>query len=181
MTKCVIEGCERKRQQRGLCGKHYQQQRKLGNLNQFAKQGHEQATPLFEWLMDNRDHPDKDNCLIWPFSRTSYGYGILNVGGTQHNAHHVMCVLVHGERSSSKYEAAHDCGKGHLGCVNPHHLKWKTHRKNEEDKIKHGTIHYPTDEECAILSARAKERWQRFGKEGFGMNNPPKLNADDVK
>jgi hypothetical protein len=41
---------------------------------------------------------------------------------------------------SSKYQAAHKCGNGHLGCVNPKHLSWKTRAENEADKIAHGTI-----------------------------------------
>jgi hypothetical protein len=50
-----------------------------------------------------------------------------------------MCILAHGEPELPKHEAAHSCGKGHLGCVNPKHLSWKTPAGNCADKRAHGT------------------------------------------
>jgi DNA-binding transcriptional regulator YiaG len=36
-------------------------------------------------------------------------------------------------------DAAHSCGKGHEGCVNPAHLRWDTRSGNFSDKLAHGT------------------------------------------
>jgi hypothetical protein len=36
-------------------------------------------------------------------------------------------------------QAAHSCGNGHLGCVNPHHLRWVTPKENAADRDDHGT------------------------------------------
>jgi hypothetical protein len=33
----------------------------------------------------------------------------------------------------------HSCGNGHLGCINPHHLRWGSHPENMSDKTIHGT------------------------------------------
>jgi hypothetical protein len=34
--------------------------------------------------------------------------------------------------------AAHSCGNGHLGCVNPRHLRWATAKENAHDELLHG-------------------------------------------
>ena len=34
--------------------------------------------------------------------------------------------------------AIHSCGQGHLGCVNPAHLRWGSHVENMADRIAHG-------------------------------------------
>jgi hypothetical protein len=51
----------------------------------------------------------------------------------------VVCETVHGPAPTAKHEAAHSCGNGHLGCVSPHHLSWKTPIENAADKLNHGT------------------------------------------
>ena len=58
--------------------------------------------------------------------------------GKKRSVHRVICESVHG-RPPRKHEASHSCGKGHLGCVNPKHLSWKTSKQNGEDMINHGT------------------------------------------
>jgi hypothetical protein len=51
-----------------------------------------------------------------------------------------MCLLAHGEPPSAEHQAAHSCGKGHLGCVNPKHLRWATPSENINDQLAHGTM-----------------------------------------
>ncbi|MGJ0508927.1 MAG: hypothetical protein ACR652_17725 [Methylocystis sp.] len=51
-----------------------------------------------------------------------------------------MCALAHGEPPAPHYQAAHKCGKGHHGCVNPRHLEWKQPLENTWDKDRHGTM-----------------------------------------
>lgn len=80
-----------------------------------------------------------DECLTWPFGKDIWGYGHLKRNGRQRLTHRLVCEDVHGEPPTEKHEAAHSCGNGHLGCVNPKHLCWKTHRENEADKVLHGT------------------------------------------
>jgi len=78
-------------------------------------------------------------CIIWPFSAAPDGYGRIRFGNRRMTAHRAMCILAHGEPPTSKYESAHSCGHGHLGCVNPNHLSWKTRKENDMDKDMHGT------------------------------------------
>ena len=64
---------------------------------------------------------------------------MATLNGKRMGAHVAMCMLAHGERPSSTHYAAHSCGKGHLGCVNPRHVRWATPLENAMDRIEHGT------------------------------------------
>lgn len=93
-----------------------------------------------QFIVDNIHHEGED-CLIWPFNRSSkHGYGVIN---RQHFgsglAHRSMCIAAHGKPPTDKHEAAHSCGRGNKGCINPRHLSWKTPVENADDKKMHGT------------------------------------------
>ena len=92
------------------------------------------------WLRERVNHSD-DDCLIWPFFRLPdpHGRGQLSYMGKMIYAHRLMCIFAHGEPPTQKHQAAHNCGNGHLGCVNPKHLEWKTSSQNQQDRKKHGT------------------------------------------
>jgi hypothetical protein len=87
-----------------------------------------------QWLVAHADHPGED-CLVWPFARRSDGYANLSTGP----AHRVMCKLAHGNPPTDAHHAAHSCGYGKGGCVNPKHLRWATALENSADKELHGT------------------------------------------
>lgn len=97
-----------------------------------------------DWLKAHATY-DGDACLLWPFGHDQDGYGVAYAGRRPDGkkritrASRIMCEIVHGEPPTSKHVAAHTCGKGHTGCVNPKHLVWKTARENERDKFVHGT------------------------------------------
>lgn len=76
-------------------------------------------------------------CLIWPFSRNPSGYAGFTVLGVRHYAHRYMCELVNGPPPTPKHEAAHSCGQGHMGCVHPNHLSWKSVAENVQDSWDH--------------------------------------------
>ena len=80
-----------------------------------------------------------DECLMWPYAMRPEGYGRFKEGGTQQYAHRTMCRLAHGEPPSDGLEAAHSCGNGQSGCVNPRHLRWDTKQGNALDRVEHGT------------------------------------------
>lgn len=91
-----------------------------------------------QWIRDHQNYAHNDWCLMWPFA-TIRGYGNFGYLGKRYYAHRFMCQLVHGEAPSSLHQAAHSCGNGHLGCVNPNHLSWKTKTDNQLDCRDHGT------------------------------------------
>jgi hypothetical protein len=91
-----------------------------------------------QWLIDHATH-DRDECLIWPFAVHHDGRGQVSIGMRTLQAHRVMCKLAHGDAPTERHEAAHSCGNGHLGCVNPRHLRWATSKENKADQLAHGT------------------------------------------
>jgi hypothetical protein len=88
-----------------------------------------------------------DECLTWPFDRNNYGYGRLTIAGKRVVVSREVCRRVHGEPPAKGMDAAHSCGRGHLGCVNPRHLSWKTRAANVADTVEHGTSN--RGERCA--------------------------------
>jgi len=81
-----------------------------------------------------------DECVIWPFAKNHKGYGQLGYEGQSYKANRMMCELAHGKPPSPEHQAAHTCGNGHLSCVNPNHLEWKTNFENQMDRVEHGTM-----------------------------------------
>lgn len=79
-----------------------------------------------------------DECLIWPYGRDRKGYGVMRAEGRKQCASRYVCRRAHGEPASPDLQAAHSCGNGHLGCVNPKHLRWATAKENTADTIVHG-------------------------------------------
>ena len=90
-----------------------------------------------EFLLAHKSYTG-DDCLIWPNRRNNFGYGEAYVDGKMRRAHRVMCHLVHGAPPTPGHYAAHSCGNGHLACVNPNHLSWKTPSENQQDMVRHG-------------------------------------------
>lgn len=134
-TMCSVDGCTEPIYVRGWCMKHYS---RWLRHNDPAGGRTPRGAPL-EWLQQHRHFSDNE-CLIWPFHRRKTEYGKVIIEGKKTLATRLMCEWHHGPPPTPKHEAAHSCGRGSLGCVNPRHLNWKTRIENEADKIAHGTI-----------------------------------------
>lgn len=132
---CKIDGCNCKVAAWDMCQKHYLRTKAYGGYGAT----HERYMRKRKWLEANAAYGGED-CLKWPFSASSHGRGTVTVDGKTMPAPRYMCILANGEPPTSKHHAAHTCGKGHEGCVNPKHLVWKTPKENEADKMKHGTL-----------------------------------------
>jgi hypothetical protein len=89
------------------------------------------------WLREHVSY-GSDACLTWPFARHSNGEAAIGDRQSRQAAR-LMCILAHGDPPFEAAQAAHSCGKGHLACVNPRHLSWKTPKDNTADQIVHGT------------------------------------------
>lgn len=79
------------------------------------------------------------DCLTWPYGAAKNGYGMVSHGGRMRYVHRLVCEAVKGHAPTPKHEAAHSCGRGGEGCVNPRHLSWKTRTENQADRLVHGT------------------------------------------
>lgn len=111
-----------------------------------------------QWL-DSQVAYDGPDCLKWPFGCDSHGYGQVAYAGKVRRAHRVMCELVNGPPPTPDHEAAHSCGRGANGCVNPKHLSWKTRSENHLDRRGHGTAKTaPFGQGGHVLSPAQRQR-----------------------
>lgn len=151
MPPCEIDGCDARVWQRTkgkfLCVSHWQKLAKYGDplLN------HPRFRRKLKWIEDNSGYLGAD-CLKWPFSVSSHGRGTVQLNGKTITAPRMMCIVAHGAPPTKKHHAAHSCGNGHLGCMNPNHICWKTPVENESDKITHGTLRKGSDINTSKLS-----------------------------
>ncbi len=131
---CSIAGCGRDMLARGYCNAHYQRFFTYGDP---LGGGTQVGAPL-RFIMEVAIHHVGNECLTWPYAKGD-GYGRVNVDGKKVVASRYICELAHGAPPTPEHDAAHSCGKGHLGCVAPGHLSWKTRAENFSDKLEHGT------------------------------------------
>jgi hypothetical protein len=110
-------------------------------------------------------------CIFWPFARDSNGQAHLRIGGQDRYGHRIVCERFNGRPPSSQHKAAHNCGNGHLGCVNGYHLRWATQKENSADMFIHGTCRQArlTENDVrAIIALAGIKPQHRIGKQ-FGV------------
>lgn len=132
---CAIDGCGKRSQTRGWCDAHYR--RWLHHGDPVA--GRANDGDLARFLHDVVMPYTGDECLYWPYS-ANRGYGVIFVNGVSRYVHRLVCEDEHGTPPTTDHEAAHSCGKGHLGCCARRHLSWKTRAENVADMHIHGTV-----------------------------------------
>ena len=121
------------------------------------------------WIERHKDYSGKE-CLAWPHARMASGYGMIQMkGGKKRVASRVMCETAHGQPEEKGMQAAHNCGNGHLGCVNPSHLRWATVAGNSHDRIEHGTMLFGEKAPWSKLTEK-QARYIKF--EGAKVNPP---------
>lgn len=130
--QCSINGCDEPARTRGWCIAHYVRWKRNGDP--FGGR----LTPggRIEWLRSKVGHSG-DECLVPDFV-IKPDYWTVRVDGEARAAHRWMCEQVNGTPPAGDYEAAHSCGNGNIGCVNPNHLRWATPVENWADKVAHG-------------------------------------------
>ena len=136
MILCRVEGCGAADKYKApqLCNRHYLRLRRHGNE---TAGGSDQGAAL-RWIDENIP-ARSDACLYWPFGRFADGYGAVQFEGQKARVHRLVCQRVHGEPEDAGMDAAHQCGRGHRGCVNDRHLYWATRAQNLADRVGHGT------------------------------------------
>jgi hypothetical protein len=135
---CSMPGCENRAYGKGLCSKHYQRFWKRGTAIDSALTRRPEGT-LHKWLHNAMTYRGGD-CLEWPFTRHSNGYGNVTVNGKSHMPHRLVCIFAHGVPSADHLQVAHSCGNP--PCCNPNHLRWATPAENAVDRYKHGTMFF---------------------------------------
>jgi hypothetical protein len=105
----------------------------------MAKPAGEAGKSEYEFLTSLKSHTG-DECVTWPFAiDRDTGRGKFHHKGKNYWAHRLVCQMTHGPAPADRPLAAHECGNGSVGCVNPRHLTWKSHSENQSDRTKHGT------------------------------------------
>jgi len=134
---CKIDGCDKRPYARGFCNRHYQRWLRHGD----PLGGKTVSAPLRYFREVVMTHTG-DECLDWPFSRDSKGYAKVRFNSQYRIVSRLACMEAHGEPPTPEHHAAHSCGRGKEGCVNPHHMRWATPKENEADKLIHGRSDY---------------------------------------
>lgn len=133
---CAAAPCGNRPIARGLCDTHYRRLKRRGSLETTKTPSGTAAKWMVEVALPYRG----EECLIWPLAVDKDGYARGRHPGIRTDrAHRVICILAHGQPPSDAHDAAHSCGRGHMGCVAPGHLSWKLPVDNAADKLIHGT------------------------------------------
>lgn len=165
MKICAVEGCSDRVLAKGFCQVHYWRNHRHGSP--FTNPSRDGA-PL-DWIAIHIGHND-DECLTWPFGYGSSGYGSVFYKTHIMGAHRAMCFEAHGKPPSEAHQAAHSCGNGHLGCVNPKHLRWATAQENAADKLAHQRGNKLSIEQCREIATRALNEKGRDLAAEFGVS-----------
>ncbi len=135
---CATDACSQPSVARGLCKRHHRMHSIAGTLEGFPRQRASSGDGIrfLEGLLEKRD----EHC-VWFLGRQSR-YPTLKIDGQTVAAHRLALVMVT-DGDMPRLEAAHTCGNGHLGCVNPGHLYWATHAENMADVARLGRTTNP--------------------------------------
>lgn len=156
---CQIEGCERKAHSRQMCVAHYCRWKRYGD----PRTGRALVGEKKAWLASILNSQD-DSCILSPFQNDNRrNYWVFNECGRQISAHRWVCEQIHGQAPGG-FQAAHSCGNGHLGCVNPRHLSWASVRQNNADKLNHGTQVFGEQANSAKLTESAVRRIRQLAE-----------------
>lgn len=163
--KCSVDSCLHRAKARGLCSVHSRRLERNGEL----LSGRHPNGEIDAWVNGLRN-VDTDECIKWPYTISPRGYGRWNRGGKSRYAHREICAIIHGAPPTAKHLAAHSCGKGHLGCVNPKHLRWATPAENVADRIIHGTKLVGEQVYCAKLKQEQVLEIRRLARLGVSCS-----------
>ncbi|MBX5143268.1 hypothetical protein HJB79_31670 [Rhizobium lentis] len=149
---CSIPDCGKPLLAKGCCAAHYYRLTKHGDPLGGRTPPGEPLRFVNEVAMTHATN----ECLLWPFAKKGAGYGTIWIDGRLVGTHRYICERVHGAPPTPDHDAAHSCG--HEGCVNPHHLEWKTAAENMADKLIHGTHHRgERNPQAKLTEAEARE------------------------
>jgi len=158
---CSIPDCGKPAKVRGWCQNHYSRWRKHGD----PSAGRINRGDALRYFREVVLVYDGDQCLTWPFSKNG-GYGQMRFDGKPQLVSRLVCEAVYGPPPSPRHAAAHNCGKGDLGCCSPNHLRWATYAENSADQVLHGTSIRGERQGHAKLTAEKVRQIREMAKRG---------------
>jgi hypothetical protein len=162
---CSVEGCGKQHEAWGFCRTHYRNAKGNGDPLAQERKRARAGEPL-AWLQAHKTFDRDEDCLTWPFARMRGGYGHLQIDGKFYPAHRHMCVLAHGEPPSATAQAAHSCGNGKNGCVNPKHLRWLSPSENALENVVLGSTRTGAAHPMTFFSEREVRAIRRLSDHG---------------
>lgn len=148
---CSIPTCDKPHHARGWCKAHWMRWSRTGDA-QASKPARVTPGGPTQFYTDFLLTFEGEECLDWPYGKSSDGYGILKKDGSRRLVHRLLCEDTLGPPPAEGYEAAHSCGQGHKGCCNRWHLRWATQTDNQADRLLHGTDSRGEKNGCAKLT-----------------------------
>ena len=136
LAECNVYGCARSARGHGMCDMHHGRWKRHGDPLVSKRS----VEPALRFINEVALPFAGEECLIWPFTRSDEGRPNIRLNRRRVSAARYICTLAHGDPEDPKLESAHRCGNGHLGCVNPRHLRWATRKENVADAIEHGVF-----------------------------------------
>lgn len=175
---CTIDGCVKPYAALGFCAAHYRRLRDHGHPLGGSAVRHAPLEAL-RFLTEVVLPFEGEECLIWPLNRNTHGYASIFLSGKRRGAHRVACEAKNGPPPTPEHHAAHSCGCGHMGCVNPRHLRWATPKQNSADMVSHGKsqrgtrMHAAKLTEASVLEIRALHGTMSYGEiaDRFGVSS----------
>lgn len=122
--------------------------------------------PKLKWLLEHVGYQG-DECLFPPFRASQGGYHYFMADSVVQSAHRWMCEQAKGPPPSPAHHAAHSCGRGDQGCLNPNHLDWKTNSQNQLDRRAHGTAKGGKGNRWKLTPEKVAEIRAQKGKEAI--------------
>lgn len=135
---CSIDECSNPAQYKRarLCNKHYLRLRRHGDP---TAGGTELGAPAA--LMKAAIDSATDECIEWPYAKTSAGYGQIRHHGRAQIVTRLVLTATIGPPPEPNSHAAHAPGVCHNpGCINPRHLRWASAWENAQDRCADGTV-----------------------------------------
>ena len=159
---CSIPECGKPHESHGFCTAHAHRYRRHGDpLMGRTPEG--EALRFYEDVVLTYEG---EECLTWPYAKDQKGYAQLWFRGKVQYVPRLVCEE-HEQPPTPSHQAAHSCGKGHLGCVAKSHLSWKTCAENTDDRFKHGTVPRGDDSSWSKLTGRDVLEIRRLSAEGI--------------
>lgn len=137
---CSVQGCCKPAyRRRQVCQGHFRRLQRDGDVAADVPLGCKPPKAPARAFLVECSLLETEECITWPFKRNSFGYASISENGSTRVASRVLCEIVHGLAPSPTHQAAHSCGGGRNGCVNPKHIRWATPVENHADRAVHGT------------------------------------------
>lgn len=133
MKSCLVEGCTRPVDARGLCGTHYMQQRRAGVIPVGTRARGSLEERFWRFVQKS------DGCWLWlGGSKAQKGYGKIQQGGkgSPHLLAHRVSYEIHNGPIPSGMFVLHKCDNPQ--CVNPGHLRVGTGSENIKEAFDKG-------------------------------------------